>query len=62
MHSSLSQHMNTNNILIAERYDFRKGISTEDAAFRMADGVFKSIKQKCLLEEFSMIWQKLLIS
>jgi hypothetical protein len=49
MHSSLSQHVNTNNIPIAERYGFRKEISTEDAAFRMTDGVFKSIQQKILV-------------
>jgi len=49
MHSSLSQHVNTNNILIAERYGFGKGISTEDAAFRITDGVLKSIKQKMLV-------------
>jgi len=49
MHSSLNQHVNTNNILIAERYGFRKGISTEDAAFRMTEGVFKSMKRKMLV-------------
>jgi hypothetical protein len=45
-HSSLSQHVNTNDILIAELYGFRKGISNEYAAFGMADGLFKRIKQK----------------
>jgi hypothetical protein len=35
-----------NNILVTEQYSFRKGISTEDAAFRLIDSVFKSINQK----------------
>jgi len=33
MHSGLSQHLHTNNILVTEQYSFRKGISTEDTAF-----------------------------
>jgi len=40
-----------------------KGISTEDAAFRLAYGVFKSINQKkCIKEKFSEIWHRLLIA
>jgi len=46
MQSSLSQHLHINNILVTEQYGFRKGISTEDAAFRLTDSVFKSINQK----------------
>jgi hypothetical protein len=46
MHSKLSQHFHTNNILVTEQCGFRKGISTEDAAFRLTDSVFKSINQK----------------
>ena len=46
MQSSLSQHLHTNNILVTEEYGFSKGISTEDAACRLTDSVFKSIKPK----------------
>jgi len=46
MHSRLSQHLHTNNKLVTEQYSFRKGISTEDAAFRLTDIVFKSSNQK----------------
>jgi len=46
MHSRLSQHLHTNNILVTELRGFRKGISTEDAAFRLIDSVFKSINHK----------------
>jgi len=46
MHSRLSQHLHTNNILVTEQYSFRKAILTEDAAFRLTDSVLKSINQK----------------
>jgi hypothetical protein len=46
MHSRLSQHLHTNNILVTEQHGFRKGISTENATFRLADSVFISINQK----------------
>jgi len=59
MHSRLSQHLRANNMLVTEQYSFRKGISTEDAAFRLTDSVFKFVNQK-MLEEFSVIWQRLL--
>jgi hypothetical protein len=32
--------------MVIEQYSFVKGISTEDAAFRLTDCVFKSINQK----------------
>lgn len=38
-----------------------KGILTEDAAFRLADGVFKSINQKYIKDKLSVIWHRLLI-
>ena len=62
VHSRLSQHLHTNNILVTEQYSFRKEISTEVAAFRLTDSVFKSINQECMLEKFSAIWQRLLIA
>ena len=46
MYSRLSQHLQTNNILAPEQYAFRKGKSTEDAAFRLTDSVLKSLNQK----------------
>jgi hypothetical protein len=46
MHSRLNQHLNTNNILVPEQHGFRKGISAENVAFRLTDGVFKSLNQK----------------
>jgi hypothetical protein len=62
MHTRLSQHVHTNNTLVTEQYGFRKRISTENATFRLTDSVFQSINQKFMLEEFSVIWQRLLIA
>jgi len=45
-HSRLSQHLHINNILLTEQYGCTKGISTEDAAFRLKDSIFKSVNQK----------------
>jgi hypothetical protein len=45
-HSRLSQHLHTNNILVPEQHGFRKSISSENAAFRLTDNIFKSLNQK----------------
>jgi len=41
---------------------FKKGISTENAAFKLTHSTCKSINQKCMLEEFFVILQSLLIA
>ena len=51
MHSRLSQHLYINNIVVTEQYGFGKDISTEDAAFRLADAVFRSVKHKMRVGE-----------
>jgi hypothetical protein len=38
--------MHCNNILVPEQFDFRKGISTEDATYKLTDNRLKSINQK----------------
>jgi hypothetical protein len=47
------------NILVQEKFGFRKGISTEVVAFKLTDKVLKSINKKCMLEEFSVVLQRL---
>jgi hypothetical protein len=37
--------VHSTNLLITEQNDFRKGISPENAAFRLADSVFKPVNQ-----------------
>jgi len=44
LHSRWSQHLHTNNILVTEERGFGKGMSTENAAFRLTDSVFKSFE------------------
>jgi hypothetical protein len=46
MHSRLSHHFYTNNILVPEQHAFTKGMSTEDAAFKLTDSVFRPLNQK----------------
>jgi len=46
MHSRLNQHLCTNNIQVTEQCGFRKWVSTEDAAFKPTDSVYKSLNQK----------------
>jgi hypothetical protein len=43
MHSTLSQHLHSNNLLVTEQHGFRKGISTENATFSLTDSVFTSV-------------------
>jgi hypothetical protein len=45
MHSRLSHYLQTNNTLFPELFGFRKGISTENAAFKLIDSVLKSVNQ-----------------
>jgi hypothetical protein len=44
--------MHTNNKLVPEQFSFRKGTSTEVAAFKLTDIVLKSISKKCMLGGF----------
>jgi hypothetical protein len=46
MYNRVSHHLHTNNILVSEQHGFKKGISTENAVFRLTGSVFKSIIQK----------------
>jgi hypothetical protein len=38
--------MHCKNILVAEQFGFRKGISTEDVTYKLTDNVLQSINQK----------------
>jgi hypothetical protein len=45
-YNRLSHNIHTNSMLVPEQFGFRKGISTEDAAFKLTDNVLKSFNQK----------------
>jgi hypothetical protein len=42
----LNHHLQLNNILVGEQYGFRKGLSTENAAYTLADSIFKAWNSK----------------
>jgi hypothetical protein len=44
--------MHTNNILVPDKFGFRRGISSEDVAFTLTDKVLKYINKKFMLQEF----------
>jgi hypothetical protein len=46
MYNRLSHYMHTNNILVPEQFGFRKGLSTEYAAFKLTDNKLKDINKK----------------
>jgi hypothetical protein len=41
MNNKLSHYLQTSNIRVIEQSGFRKGISTENAAFKLTDSVLK---------------------
>jgi hypothetical protein len=44
MYNKLSIYLQTNNILVPEQSGSRKGISTENAAFKLTDSVLKLVQ------------------
>jgi len=60
MHSKLSCHLHDKNILATQQHGFSKKISTENAAFRITKSIYLSLlTKKCMLQEFSVVWQRL---
>jgi hypothetical protein len=51
MYNRLGHYLQTNNILVPEQFGFRKGISTENAAFKLTDSVLKSLNQEMQQEK-----------
>jgi hypothetical protein len=39
MYNMLSHHMHTNNMLVPEKFGFRQGKSTDNAAFKLTNSV-----------------------
>jgi hypothetical protein len=46
MYNRLNHHMQTNNILVPEKFGLSQGKSTDNAAFKLTDSVLKSVNQK----------------
>jgi hypothetical protein len=49
-------------MLVKEQYSLRKGISNENAVFRLKDTEFKSVNKKMCVGGISYDWQRLLIA
>jgi hypothetical protein len=45
MHNRLSHYCQINSILVSEQFGFRKGMSIENATFRLTESILKSIKK-----------------
>jgi hypothetical protein len=56
IHGRLNQHLHKNNILVTEQYGVKKGIATEDVAFRLTYSAFKSINHKMRLGAIFCDW------
>jgi hypothetical protein len=41
VYNRISHYLKANNILVPEQFDFRKGISTENAPFKLTDCTLK---------------------
>jgi hypothetical protein len=46
MYNRISHYVKANNILVPEQFGFRKGISAENAVFKLTDCILKFLTQK----------------
>ena len=44
----LTEHFNTNNLLVGNHFGFRKGTATEDAIFKLTNEILKALNNKTL--------------
>jgi hypothetical protein len=47
MHNSIGNYLQTNNMLFPEQFGFRNGMSSENASFKLIDGILKSVINAC---------------
>jgi len=50
MYCRLNQHLQANNILATEQYEFRKGLSTDHTTFSLTDSILMASNKKILME------------
>jgi len=44
----LTEHFNTNKLLVGNWFGFRKGIATEDAIFKLTNGILNALNNKAM--------------
>ena len=42
----VTEHLNTNNLLVGNKFGFRKGTATEDAIFKLMNEILKALNNK----------------
>jgi hypothetical protein len=53
MYQRLNQHLQNSNILVTEEFGFRKGLSTDNAAYKLTDSILSAQnKQYCIIGVF----------
>jgi hypothetical protein len=58
MYNRLSHHMHTNNMLVPEKFGFRQGKCTGNAAFKLTNSVLKSVNQKIYVGGIFCVFSK----
>jgi hypothetical protein len=53
MHNGLSQHLCINKTLLLEQLQFRKGMSNENAAYKLTQCIISLNQKDGILEQFS---------
>ena len=51
----LTEHFNTNNLLVGNQFGFRKGTATEDAIFKLTNEILEALNNKILQLAFFVI-------
>jgi len=54
----LTEHFNTNKLLVENQFGFRKGTATEDATFKLTNEILKALNNKQWLAASSVIWRR----
>jgi len=44
----LNEHFNTNKLLVGNKFGFRKGTATEDAIFKLTNGILNALNNKTM--------------
>jgi hypothetical protein len=49
LYTRLTDHFNTYKLLVANQFDFRKGIATEDAIFKLTNEILTALNSKTMV-------------
>ena len=46
LYNRITEHLNTNNLLVGKQFGFRKDTATDDAMFKLTNEILKALKIK----------------